>query len=183
MKRLARSYFGDPVLRTRAKAVSHRDIPTRSFQKLIQAMFFTMRRVGGVGLAAPQIGKSIQLAVIEIKTTVLRPGIVPLSPTVIINPFIVSHSKGQVADWEGCLSFPNARGLVPRYKEIVVAYFDRHGKKQTVRVQGFQARVFQHEIDHLNGAVYVDRMEDMKSFMTLGEFKKRVLKRGALRSK
>ena len=107
----------------------------------------------------------------------------PLAPTVIINPVIVSHSKEQVVDWEGCLSFPNARGLVPRYKEIAVAYFDRHGKKQTAHVQGFQARVFQHEIDHLNGTVYVDRMKDMKSLMTLGEFKKRVLKRGALRSK
>ena len=183
MTRLPRRYFGDPVLRARAKTVANRDIGTRSFQRLMQEMFFTMRRVGGVGLAAPQIAKSIQLAVIEIRTTVLRPGIVPLAPTVIINPVIVSHSKEQVVDWEGCLSFPNARGLVPRYKEIAVAYFDRHGKKQTAHVQGFQARVFQHEIDHLNGTVYVDRMKDMKSLMTLGEFKKRVLKRGALRSK
>jgi|ERR1700728_639013 len=183
MKRLPRSYFGDPILRTKAKIVAIRDIGTPSFQKLLREMFFTMRRVGGVGLAAPQIGKSIQLAVIEIKTTVLRPGIVALASTVIINPVVVSHSKEQVVDWEGCLSFPNARGLVPRYKEITVTHFDRHGKKRTVHVQGFQARVFQHEIDHLNGTVYVDRMEDMKSFMTLGEFKKRVLKRGALRSK
>ena len=183
MKRLRRSYFGDPVLRTRAKAVAQRDIGTPSFQKLIQEMFFTMRRVGGVGLAAPQIGKSIQLAVIEIETTVLRPGIVPVAPTVIINPVIVSHSKEQEVDWEGCLSFPNARGLVPRYKNIAVSCSDRRGEKQTVHVHGFQARVFQHEIDHLNGTVYDDRMEDMKSLMTLGEFKKRVLKRGALMSK
>jgi peptide deformylase len=183
MKRLPRSYFGDPVLRTRAKTVATRSIGTLPFQMLVQKMFFTMRRVGGVGLAAPQIGKSIQLAVIEIKMTLLRPGIEPLAPTVIINPVIVSHSKERVVDWEGCLSFPNARGAVPRYKEITVAYFDRHGEKRMVHVQGFQARVFQHEIDHLNGTVYVDRMEDMKSLMTLGEFKKRVLKPGAPRSK
>jgi peptide deformylase len=146
MKRLPRTYFGDPILRTKAKTLAIRDIGTPSFQKLLREMFFTMRRAGGVGLAAPQIGKSIQLAVIEIKTTVLRPGIVSLAPTVIINPIIVSHSKEHVVDWEGCLSFPNARGLVPRYKKITVAYFDRNGKKRTVQVEGFQARVFQHEI-------------------------------------
>src|ERR1700728_2596453 len=114
MKRLPRSYFGDPILRTKAKIVAIRDIGTPSFQKLLREMFFTMRRVGGVGLAAPQIGKSIQLAVIEITKTGLRPGVVPLGPTVIVNPVIVRRSKKLVADWEGCLSFPGARGLVPR---------------------------------------------------------------------
>jgi peptide deformylase len=159
------------------------EIRTPAFQKLIQKMFFTMRRVGGVGLAAPQIGKSIQLAVIEITKTGLRPGVVPLGPTVIVNPVIVRRSKELVADWEGCLSFPGARGLVRRSKKITVAFLDRDGKKKTAELKGFQARVFQHEIDHLNGTVYVDRMADMTSLMTTGEFRERVLGRGPLRSK
>ena len=154
------------------------DIRKPHFQKLIQKMFFTMRRVNGVGLAAPQIGKSIQLAVIEISKTGLRPGVVELGPMVIVNPVILRRSKQLVADWEGCLSFPGARGLVPRSKKITVAFLDREGKKKTVELEGFQARVFQHEIDHLNGRVYVDRMADMTSLMTTAEFGKRVLAAG-----
>jgi peptide deformylase len=183
MNRLPRTYFGNPILRMKAKRVASQKIGTPAFEHLIQAMFFTMRRVGGVGLAAPQIGKSIQLAVIEIEPTSLRPRIGAMGPTVIINPVIVSHSKKRVYDWEGCLSFTDARGLVPRYAEIVVTYLDRAGEKRKVRLKGFQARVFQHEIDHLNGAVYVDRMTDMKSLMTVAEFRKRVLREGPLRSR
>ncbi len=183
VKRLPRCYFGNPILRDKAKAIPIRDLGRSSFQKLIREMFFTMRRVGGVGLAAPQIGKSVQLAVLEIRRTLLRSRVVPLAPTVIVNPVIVGHSKKRVTDWEGCLSFPNARGLVPRYEEVVVSYFDQFGKKKTLKFRGFQARVFQHEIDHLNGTLYVDRMSDMKSLMTLGEFKKRVVRRQRLNSK
>jgi peptide deformylase len=183
MKRLPRCYFGNPVLRIKAKPVSKHKFGTSDLQELIREMFFTMRRVGGVGLAAPQIGKSIQLAVVEINKTLLRPGVVSLEPTVIVNPAIVSHSRKRVTDWEGCLSFPNARGLVPRYQHILVSYFDQFGEKKRLRLEGFQARVFQHEIDHLNGTLYVDRMPDMKSLMTLDEFKKRVVKRTGLKSR
>jgi peptide deformylase len=176
MKRLPRCYLGNPILRQKAKPVALGDIGKPFFQELIGEMFFTMRRVGGVGLAAPQIGKSIRLAVIEIGKTVFRPGAVPLERTVIVNPVIVSHSKQRVNDWEGCLSFPNVRGLVPRYHTIVVHYLDGSGKKQTVELRGFQARVFQHEIDHLRGTLYIDRMRDMRSLATLGEFRKRVMR-------
>jgi peptide deformylase len=183
MRRLPRTYLGNPVLRKKAKPIPLRDIATENFQRLVTQMFFTMRKVGGVGLAAPQIGKPIQLAVIEVKKTPTRPRIVPLEPTVIINPRILSHSRELLNDWEGCLSFPNARGLVPRYRTIRVSYFDRFGDKQVKTLRGFQARVFQHEIDHLNGLIYVDKMIDMRSLMVLGEFKKRLLKKGGLNSR
>jgi peptide deformylase len=173
MKRLPRAYFGNPILRQIARAVSLRSLRTSKFQRLIEQMFFTMRRVGGVGLAAPQVDKPLQLAVIEIKKTAIRPDVVPLTPMVIINPKILNSSKEQQEDWEGCLSLPAVRGLVPRHKRITVEYVDRFGKRQIVKLSGFQARVFQHEIDHLHGVLYVDRMVNMRSLMTLKEFKAR----------
>ena len=134
-----------------------------------------MREVGGVGLAAPQIGLPIQLAVIKIGKTPTRQDLTALPPIVLINPKIERHSKEELQDWEGCLSLPAVRGLVPRYKQIVVSYYDGTGKKQRrVIDKFFQARVFQHEIDHLNGNLYVDRMRDMQSLMTLDEYMKRV---------
>src|ERR1700716_3680186 len=183
MRRLPRTHLGNPVLRQKAKPVPLHDVGTENFQTLITQMFFTMRKVGGVGLAAPQIGKPIQLAVIEVKKTPTRPKIVPLEPTVIINPRILTHSRELLNDWEGCLSFPNARGLVPRYRTIQVSYLDRFGDKQVKIFQGFQARVFQHEIDHLDGLVYLDKMIDMRSLMVVEEFKKRFLKNGGLKSR
>ena len=179
MKRLARTQFGDPILRKKAQSIV---FVNPFIKKLIKEMFFTMRRVGGVGLAAPQINQPLQLAVIEIKKNKIRPHVRPLLPTVIINPRIITHSKEVFSDWEGCLSFPNVRGFVPRYKEIEVGYLDEFGKDRILKLDGFQARVFQHEIDHLNGALYVDRMPDMKTLITLGEFKKSILKKG-LKSK
>jgi len=182
MKRLPRTQFGNPILRKRAKKVTSKLLGSRSLKQLIKEMFFTMRRVGGVGLAAPQIGKSLQLAVIEIKKTPARPEVIPLAPTVVTNPDILAVSKDRLNDWEGCLSFPNVRGLVPRHKNMTVKYFDQFGKRHVVKLSGFQARVFQHEIDHLNGTVYVDRMQDAQSLMTFREFKKHVLGKG-LKSK
>lgn len=183
MKQIRLTYLGNPILRKKAKPVSLRDISTASFQILLTRMLFTMRRVGGVGLAAPQIGEPIQLAVIEVKKVPTRPSIVSLEPTVIINPRILSHSREQLTDWEGCLSFPNARGLVPRYRTISVSYLDRHGVRQIKTLRGFHARVFQHEIDHLNGFIYLDRMVDVKSLMALQEFKKQVLKKEKLKTR
>jgi peptide deformylase len=182
MKRLKRTQFGNPILRQKSKAVPVASVKKVFFKKLINEMFFTMRRVKGVGLAAPQINKSIQLAVIQIKKSKIRPEVKPLPATIIINPRITSISKEKDLDWEGCLSFPNVRGLVPRYSCITVEYINEKGEKQKVKLEGFQARVFQHEIDHLKGILYIDRMSDMKKLVTLSEFKERFLKKG-LKSK
>ena len=176
MKIFPRTHFGNPILRQKAKKVSLSFLKTREFKRLISQMFYTMKRANGVGLAAPQIGISLQLAVIQVKPTKLRPNLPTLPKTVIVNPEIISHSKEMVSDWEGCLSFPGVRGEVSRYKKIKVRYTNEQGETITHEHEGFIARVFQHEIDHLNGTVYVDRMEDMKTLMVLKEFKKRILK-------
>lgn len=175
MKIFKLTEWGDPILRREAKKIPLKNLNTASFKKLTEQMFLTLRKVKGVGLAAPQINKSIQFAVIEIKKSDKRSGGKGLGSTIVVNPKIIFYSKEKVDDWEGCLSFPNARGLVPRAKAIKVRYYDKTGKLQIRQLQGFQARVFQHEIDHLNGVVYIDRMKDMKTLMTLGEFEKRVL--------
>jgi peptide deformylase len=182
MKTLRLTRFGNPILRNKTKKIRPAEVEKTFSKALVKQMFFTMRRINGVGLAAPQIGKSIQLAVIEIDKTKTRPSVKPLKPTVIINPKILSHSKEVNYDWEGCLSFDGARGLVPRYNKVEVSYFDENFKKIVAQFTGFQARVFQHEIDHLNGLVYPERMTNMKDLITLEEFKKRILKKG-LKSK
>lgn len=178
MKILPRTQFGDPILRGKARALPKGKVSA----EFVRSMFYTMRRAGGVGLAAPQVNKPWQLAVIEIKKSKVRPEVVPLKKTVIVNPRITARSREMLKDWEGCLSLPRVRGLVPRHKEVAVAFADQNGKTRTLRLTGFQARVFQHEIDHLNGVLYIDRMQDMKTLITLDEFKKRILKNG-LKSK
>ncbi len=181
MRRLPRTQFGNPILRRKTKNVLLSAIKKPAFRSLVRQMFYTIKNIG-VGLAAPQIGKSIRLAVIRIKRSKIHPHVVSLPRTTIINPHIVSKSKKEASDWEGCLSFPRVRGLVPRRQNINVEYIDEYGKKQKKQLSGFQARVFQHEVDHLNGILYIDRMRDMKTLITHDEFRKRVLKRG-LRSK
>lgn len=177
MRPLKLTEWGNPILRREAKKIPLKSLNTASFKKLTEQMVFTLRKVKGVGLAAPQINKSIQFAVIEIKKSDKRSGGTGLGSIIVVNPKITFYSKEKVDDWEGCLSFPNVRGLVPRAKAIKVRYYDKTGRIQIRELQGFQARVFQHEIDHLNGVVYIDRMKDMKTLMTLGEFEKRVLKK------
>ncbi len=177
MKILPRTQFGNPILRQHSKKVSLSSLKTSSFKKLIKQMIFTMRRSGGVGLAAPQIGKSLQIVVMETRPSKTRPKLKKKGPIVIINPKIVKYSKNKEKDWEGCLSLQGVRGHVPRAKEITVEYLDVKGENVREVVRGFWARIFQHEIDHLNGNVYVDRMEDMTTLMTFTEFKKRILKK------
>ena len=176
MNILPRTQFGNPVLRAKTKLVPPKEIKTKRFQKLVSQMFYTMRRANGVGLAAPQIGKSIQLAVIQVSPTKYRPNLESMPRTVIVNPKIVRYSKETVGGWEGCLSCHNIRGSVPRYRSVTVEFHDINGKRQRAIYKDFHARVFQHEIDHLNGILYVDRVKNTKSIITLGEFKKRILR-------
>jgi peptide deformylase len=173
---LSRTQFGNPILRARAKATPAEFIKTAAFRALIKNMFHTMHRAHGVGLAAPQIGASIQLAVLQIPSRDLRVRGAALGKHVIINPKILWHSKNTLLDWEGCLSFPPARGQVPRWASIRVKYMNEKGERVAEKYDGFAARVFQHEIDHLNGVVYIDRMPNMKTLMTHQEFMQRIIK-------
>lgn len=175
-KVLPRTQFGNPILRTKAKLVPTSFIKTKACRDLIKQMLYTMHRVQGVGLAAPQIGRSIRLAVIGISPERMGGDGGAYFRRVIINPKVIWHSKKKKDDWEGCLSFTGVRGLVPRWDSVKVKYMNEKGEWVTEKYSGFPARVFQHEIDHLNGIVYVDRMKDMKTLMTHEEFIKRIVK-------
>lgn len=177
MKLLKRTEFGNPILRAKAKKVSLRTLQSASFKNLVKDMIFTMREVGGVGIAAPQVGKSLQLAVMEMRPTKTRPKLKKKGPIVVINPRIVKRSKSRNTDWEGCLSFEGVRGRVPRPTAVVVEYTNEMGKKVRESASGLWAKIYQHEIDHLNGVTYTDHIEDMTSLITLDEFRKRVLKK------
>lgn len=174
MSILQRTQFGDPILRKKAKRVALKVINTPVFKTLIRDMFATIQDIG-VGLAAPQIGQSIQLAVIDIHPLSHRPHVIP-EKRVIINPKITRYSKNKELGYEGCLSCDGVRGQVPRAGEVVVEYCDEEGVKHQETVHGLLARVFQHEIDHLYGILYVDRMSDMRTLMTVQEYEKRILK-------
>lgn len=177
MKVLPLTEFGNPILRTKAKEIPLDAIRSKKYRSLIREMIYTMRRTGGVGIAAPQVGKSIRLAVMEMRPTKTRPDLKKKSPIAIINPKILKYSSAKENDWEGCLSLKRVRGSVSRPRNITVQYYNEQGEKVTEKTSGLWARIFQHEIDHLNGKVYVDHMNDMTTLMTLGEFKKRILKK------
>lgn len=183
MKPFPRTEFGDPILRAKSRGVSLSVVKKPGFKKLLTQMFFTMRHADGVGLAAPQVGLPLQLAVIQVADSRLRVAGKKRRATrragekiVIINPKIIWKSKEKAYDWEGCLSFMDARGLVSRHRKIKVKYVDEKGIARERTVSGFLARVFQHEIDHLQGTLYIDRMDDMKTLMTLGEYRKQVVR-------
>ena len=168
MKILPRTKFGNPILRAKAKAVPAAFLKTVAFRNLIKQMFYTMHNAQGVGLAAPQANKPLRLAVIGVPVLRFR--------RVLVNPKITWHSKTKNLDWEGCLSFPDGRGEVPRWSAIKVEYTNEKGERVKEKYVGYAARIFQHEIDHLHGIVYVDRMTDMKTLMTHKEFLKRIVR-------
>jgi peptide deformylase len=182
MKRLKRTEFGNPILRKIAKPVPKSMFGTKKLKELVQAMLFTMRRAPGVGLAASQVGIDLALVVMETKPNKIRPHVLPFPPQAIINPKITKRSGKTISDWEGCLSLFNVRAMVPRSERITVEYYDERGAKHVKEFSGFQARVFQHEIDHLSGVLYIDRVKDTKTYTTFREFKKLILKSG-LKSK
>jgi len=154
--------LGNPVLRVPAQPVKNIQAP--DIQRLIDDMIETMREYRGVGLAAPQVHRSLQIVVIEAEEDPKAPRESSRPLTVLINPRIVPVSDQMVEDWEGCLSLPDLRGKVPRQKEIEVQAHDRRGRSVHLKVNDLFGRVIQHECDHLNGTVFLDRM---KSFDTL----------------
>jgi peptide deformylase len=158
------------ILRNRTQPVKNYDA---ELQQLIDNMIETMREAPGVGLAAPQIGQSIKLTVIETLPEIDDDGNEIEGSRdlyVITNPEIVWTSRKTVEGIEGCLSIPGYLGEVERFESIRVRAQDRHGKKIKLRLNGWTARIFQHEIDHLNGVLYIDRLTDQENFWTEEEF-------------
>lgn len=170
--------MGEPVLRQQARELEAAEIHSREIQELIDWMRETMHDAPGVGLAAPQIGLDLQLAVIEDKPEYLRdvaPEILkererkPVPFHAIINPKITPIENAAVEFFEGCLSLPGFTGLVPRARRVKVECLDHSGKPKVIEASGWYARILQHEIDHLHGTVYVDRMQP-RTFMSLDNF-------------
>ena len=164
--------MGHPVLRARARPIEPTQIGSPRIQQLIDDMFETMQEYQGVGLAAPQGHQSLRVFVAgfapddEDDDESTRG--VPLMA--LINPEITPAGPELVEDWEGCLSIPDIRGRVPRSRQISVRAYDRRGKRIDLKAAGFTARVIQHETDHLDGVLFLDRMKSFQTLTFLDEF-------------
>jgi len=158
--------MGHPVLRERAQPISPADLRHPLTQKLIDDMIETMHEYHGVGLAAPQVHEGVRLFVALLDEEPGRDS----EAVALINPEIIP--SGDVTDegWEGCLSIPDIRGMVPRFSDISVKALDRHGKKVEMKLKKFAARVAQHETDHLDGILFFDRMTSTQSLTYLDEY-------------
>src|SRR3954453_10560350 len=156
--------LGHPALRTPALPVPPERIGDPELQTLIDDMVETMHESHGVGLAAPQLGEEAQLFIYQ----AAGPPEIPLH--VVINPMITPQAREMSYDWEGCLSIPDLRGLVPRHPKVRVQGLDRQGQRLDYIATGFEARIVQHEYDHLNGVVFLDRMRDFKTLAFFEEW-------------
>lgn len=160
--------LGHPVIRTKAKTVKNIKDPT--VQELIDDMIATLYDMDGVGIAAPQVYQSIRMFIVASHPTARYPKAPNMKPTAMINPKILKKSVEKVKDWEGCLSIPGIRGLVPRHTFIRVEYTTRDGKVMKKTLKDFVARIFQHEYDHLDGIVFLDRMDSTEEIITEKEY-------------
>ena len=162
---------GDPVLRERAREVAIDELP--ALQGLIDDMIATMRKAGGAGLASNQVGDLHRILVAEVDHNPRYPYKPPLPLTVMVNPVIEPLGPGTMPIIEGCLSVPNLRGELERFAAIRVSYLDREGTPRESTFEGLSAGTFQHEVDHLDGILFLDRVTDPRTFMTWEEFDRR----------
>ena len=160
--------LGHPALRSPARPLPPERLGDPEVQTLLDDMVETMKDARGVGLAAPQIGVEAQVFVYEAPPRFEGDEGVPLH--VVINPMITPLSRELVYDWEGCLSIPDLRGLVPRHPKVRVQGLDRTGRPLDYLADGYEARIIQHENDHLNGVVFLDRMRDLKTLGYIDEW-------------
>lgn len=159
--------LGDARLRQAAQPIETID---DRLQILINSLLWTAEKTNGVGIAAPQVGAAVQLFIVASSPNLRYPHAPRMTPTAMINPRIIAHSDTQVNGWEGCLSVPDQRGQVDRWQEIEVEYCDRRGQQHRQVFTDFVARIFQHELDHLNGTVFVDHVDDPSTLLTDAEY-------------
>jgi peptide deformylase len=153
--------MGEPLLREVAAPVAHFDA---ALAALVSDMDDTMRHLSGAGIAAPQIGVSTRVVIFELKDNPRYPHLKPIPYTVLVNPLLTVLDEAQDEGWEGCLSVPGMRGLVPRYRRLRYQGADPHGEPIDRTVEGFHARVVQHEVDHLDGILFPQRVRDLRNF-------------------
>jgi peptide deformylase len=173
--------MGHPVLRTKAAAVPPGEIKTARIQQLIDDMFETMHEYSGIGLAAPQVHEGLRIFVAGLRQVEALPqelsedGEMPF--IAVINPELTPVGDEAEDGWEGCLSIPDIRGLVPRARAIKVAAYDRKGRRMQFAARGLPARVIQHETDHLDGVLFFDRMRSLGSLTFMDEYQRYWTKR------
>jgi peptide deformylase len=161
---------GDPVLRERAREVTPEELRTPEVQRLIDDMIETMRAAGGAGLAANQVGSLLRIAVVEVSRNPRYPYKPPVPLTVMVNPVIEPLDGETAAINEGCLSVPDLRGEVDRHVRVRVRRLDREGIEHDEQRRGLTAGTFQHELDHLDGVLFLDRVRDPRTFTTWEQF-------------
>ena len=168
MQLLRRTQFGNSILRT----VARQQILSSDIQSLIADMRYTLEKKRyGVGLAAPQIGESVAIALIGLKSIPMRPNIKPVSLT-LINPQIIRHDAKRAGMREGCISGPDIYAKAMRYKRLRLRWLDEKARVYEKDFDGLIAQVIQHEVDHLNGVLFVDRVKDPSTYVTFSEYKK-----------
>ncbi|MBI2219433.1 MAG: peptide deformylase [Candidatus Rokubacteria bacterium] len=169
--------LGHPILRTRAQPVPLDEISAPDVQRLIDDMVETMREYDGAGLAANQVHSLKRIAVIEVLANPRYPDAPTVPLSVLVNPVVTALTEETEDGWEGCLSVPDMRGLVPRYTAVRLEGYDREGRPIDLVTKDFFARVIQHETDHLDGVVYLDRMRDLSTLAHIAEWQKHWLGR------
>lgn len=170
INRLEIAQLGSSVIRRQAEEIV--DIASVEIQELIDDMIYTCKSANGMGIAAPQVFHSKSIFIMSSEPNARYPHAPYMEATAVINPKITQHSKQMIKDWEGCLSLPGIRALVPRHKEIEVSYTDRFGVEVEVKFEDFMARLFQHEFDHLKGSVFIDRVESTKDIVMEKEYQR-----------
>lgn len=165
--------LGNPVLRSPTHPIT--DIQAPAIQRLINNLIRTTIKTNGVGIAAPQVFESWQLFIVASRPNLRYLDAPVMEPTPMINPQILARSDEQVVGWEGCLSVPGLRGKVMRSREIEVSYTDRHGQQHQKVFADFVARIIQHEFDHINGKVFIDRVENTLDLMSDAEYHSQIV--------
>ena len=162
--------IGSPILRQQARAIDN--LPNPQTDSSIDDLIATALAANGVGIAAPQVAASVRLFIVASRPSPRYPTAPTMEPTAMINPRILDRSGELVSGWEGCLSVPGTRGFVPRDLTIEVEYFTRHGDRLHQELTGFIARIFQHELDHLDGILFPDRVLSPTDLITESEYLK-----------
>ncbi len=170
MRVLPLALIGEPILRTRAEDVPVQDIQAPAFQAFIDDLIHTMRAANGAGLAAPQVFRAQRVCVLEVANNPRYPYKPAIPLTVLINPQLTPVGDDTFDNYEGCLSVPNLRGVVQRHARLRVQALDRHGAPLNFETAGITAGTYQHEVDHLNGCLYVDRVRDPTTLCTWDAF-------------
>lgn len=167
--------MGHPVLRQRAEEVPANRFGTRALRDLGRDLVRTMHEEDGAGLAAPQIATPLRVFAYQVPA---KPGQPAVAPRVLVNPVLSLEGEADQLGWEGCLSIPGLRGLVPRHPRLRVTAFDVEGAPLEFTAEGFHARVIQHEYDHLDGVLFLDRMTDLRSLSFEEEWEAYAVDRG-----